>query len=141
MFLLTFTGVGLLEPYSSSGFVLKDRWGVYVDRSDTGKIIGSKSEQSILTFIKIGEFRIQIKADNGKFMCNENSIMKASKTTPDETCVLRVYNVSGKLTVKTVTGLFMGNDGYYNMMATRVFPWDHGEPGMFIIESPNVLTA
>ena len=136
---VNFTGMDLLEPYSSSSFVLKDRWGVYVDRSDTDIMTGSKSEQSILTFIKIGEFRIQIKADNGKFMCNENSIMKATKTTPDETCVIRVYNVDGKLTIKTFTGLFMGNDGYYNMKATRVFPWDHGEAGMFIIESPNSI--
>ena len=129
-----------MEPFSSSGFVLKEYYGVYVDRSDTDVMVGSaQSEQSILTFIKIDALSIQIKTDNGKFLCNENSVMKATKTTPDETCVFRVYNDDGKLTIKTFTGLFMGNDGYYNMKATRVFPWDHGEAGMFIIESPNSI--
>ena len=65
-------------------------------------------------------------------MCN---VIKASKLWPDETCVFRVYDVNGKLTIKTYNGLFMGREDGYFIKATRVLPELHSS---FSIEAPEI---
>ena len=121
----------MLEPFISSGFVLKSKaTSDYVDRLDSDVMVGSSpSEQSLLKFEKVSEFRVRFKADNGKYLTRaEKNWIKATNETPDENSIFRVYNNDGKLSIKANTGKFLtrgGQDVIINAGQHVINVWTH----------------
>ena len=68
-------GIELLDPFSSSGFVLNLN-SYYVDRLDGFMVGSSQTEQSKFTFEKLDEYRIRLISSDGNYTSTvlENSV-------------------------------------------------------------------
>ena len=133
----------MLEPFLSSGFVLKSQaTRDYIDRLDDDVMVGSSpSEQSLLRFEKVSNYRVCFKADNGKYLIREdNNWIQASNETSEENSIFRVYNNDGKLSIKTHTGKFVtrccGSNVIFNAGQHVINVWTH-----FSVEVHNVTSG
>ena len=134
----------MLEPFISSGFVLKSQaTSVFMDRLDDDIMVGSSpSEQSLLKFERVSNFRVCFKSDNGKYLTRrkDNNWIQASNETSEENSIFRVYNNDGKLSIKTNTGKFVtrccGSNVKFNAGQHMINIWTH-----FTVEVHNVTSG
>ena len=132
----------MLEPFISSGFVLKSQaTSVFMDRLDDDIMVGSSpSEQSLLKFERVSNFRVCFKSDNGKYLTRaDNNWIKATNETCEENSVFRVYNNDGKLSIKS-TWRFVAPTGSSDYIFTarenKISVWSQ-----FTVEVHNVTSG
>ena len=101
----------------------------------------SPSEQSLLKFEKVGDFRVRFKADNGKYLTRvDANWIQATSETSDENSIFRVYNNDGMLSIKATTGKYVtrccGGNVIFNAGRYTIDVWTH-----FTVEVHNVTSG